>query len=236
MLDFLPSGGWVYHWRAKRNHKLWEGFCFQLQTWLKGWSPKNKDLLLIAPSGGYTLPAEWLLRFSKVYAVDLDGSAEKRFQQSHPQLVYQWIKQDIFTESRQLSTHPLQHLLDRYPEAAVLFCNVLGQLPLNRRISEIQFTQYLQALRSQLRGRSWASYHDLYSIDGLNVGEHPSFIAHHLQTNQWKEPRSGRLEVCDHLTSGRWTDGLQKTKMFWSLHKKRLHVIEGVYQKQDLAT
>src|SRR5262245_55213637 len=68
-----PTGGLIYHARALRfSAKRWAPFRREVATWLEGWQPRERALLLVGPSGGYSLSEEFLRRFETVSAIDPD--------------------------------------------------------------------------------------------------------------------------------------------------------------------
>ncbi len=60
-----------------------------------------------------------------------------------------------------LASPNLTALKEQFPEHALLFCNVLGQIPLI--YPSLDFPDWKRKFTSQLDDWSWASYHDLYS-------------------------------------------------------------------------
>ena len=197
-----PSGGLVYHWRALRHGHKWRPFREQIADWLQNWPPRSKQLLLIGPSAGYTLPTEWLAKFEQVVAYDLDPLAPALFRWQHAKVPIRFEKQDMFWHQGNLSLRSLQKALRDHPDAAMLFSNVLGQVLLEGQASESQWYSFLKDLRRQLQGREWASYHDLFSTkDG---------------------------EIIDHMTQGAWSDGLDKREFSWQLTAASQHQIQGL--------
>src|SRR5687768_394255 len=125
---FRPSGGVLYHWRAFRHQWRWESFRQELRKWLGEWPNEARELILIGPSGGYTLNTEWLKKFERVYAFDLDPLAPLIFRRRHPGVNVTFERRDLLWEDAEFSTAGLEAALKRHPRAAVLFSNVLGQL------------------------------------------------------------------------------------------------------------
>jgi hypothetical protein len=114
------------------------------------------------------------------------------------------------------STRPgiFAEFLARYPGAAVLFSNVLGQVPLiAKRSGSETNAEFLAALES----RDWASYHDLFS--GSAIGA--DMIASRDPSKVFK-----RGDVVDHETS--WLTNDLSQLALWPLTEKTLHVIEFV--------
>jgi hypothetical protein len=197
-----PSGGLLYHWRARRYARLWEPFRQELARWLGEWTPPSHELILIGPSAGYTLPSEWLERFTNVIAYDQDLLASRLFAKNHPDVRIHFHRKNLFWQAGSLSADPMRGVLARHPGSPILFTNVLGQVLLEGRATESQWASYLRELRALLHHRPWASYHDRFTHE--------------------------HNEVIDHLTGGDWVDGLEVRALRWQLTPKSLHEIEAV--------
>lgn len=195
---FRPSGGLVYHWRALQNGWRWRTFRRDVAQWLDVWDCSKEHLLLIGPSGGHTLPTLWLRQFKKIDAYDLDPLARFFFQLRHRHSHISFHQRDMFWREGRLSLAPIQEVLHENPQASILFCNVLGQVLLENAAEESDWYQFLKDLRQLLSGRSWASYHDMYSKE------------------------VGQAEV-DHLTNGSWLDGLIQLHFDWPLSRRNHH-------------
>ncbi len=230
---FRPSGGVFYHWRGLRRRKLWRSFSTSLAAWLESWNIPPSELLLISPSGGYTLPHAWLKKFTKIQAFDLDPLAPWLFRMRHRGLNINFVCTDMFWQNDRLNLAALRKALHDHPKAAVLFCNVLGQLPLEGTLTEAAWTGYLDELRELMATRHWATYHDLYTIENLPRTEHAVTVERLAQAATIEAALAfsgspGKLEVIDHLLHGSWSQGLESQLMAWSLSDRCLHVIEGL--------
>ena len=150
------SGGLRWHGRALLRHKtLWAPFRAALATFLERWQPSTRSLILVGPSAGWCLPDAFLRRFDRIVAVDPDRWAGFLFRRLHPAArVADWIAGDFFAEA--------QDILAREPDAAVLFCNVLGQLRF-AGLDEAVIAARLAALPALLEGHPWASFHEILS-------------------------------------------------------------------------
>jgi hypothetical protein len=200
---FRPSGGVLYHWRAWRSRARWSGFTRELEDWLASWPVSAGELILIGPSGGYTLPGAWLRRFETIHAYDIDPLAAPLFRRRHPGVNVHFHRADLFWREGRLSHVPLKAALGNHPRAAVLLSNVLGQLLLEGRAEEGEWREFLRRLRHELEGRNWASYHDTFTHE--------------------------RGEIIDHLMDGDWKKGLAAREFRWPLTPRSLHVIEGLF-------
>jgi len=117
--------------RALRRRSHWNHFLLPVRDWLDTWHPAATGLLLIGPSAGWCIPDSFLGRFSQIHALDIDPLAGKIFRVLHRKIIagrriqLTWQEGDLFEQ--------LEDLLCKYPDHAVLFCNVLGQHGLHLR-------------------------------------------------------------------------------------------------------
>lgn len=199
---FHPSGGLLYHWRAWRYGKGWEGYIREIEDWLGAWPQRDDELILVGPSGGYSLSSTWLKRYRQIAAFDLDPLASFFFRRRHPGIHIEFHRQDVFWKNGTLSVMELSNILDHHPKADVLFSNVLGQLLVEKKTNEEEWYRFLTRIRERLNGRNWASYHDRFSQAGM--------------------------ERVDHLTGGDWSKGLPRRQFEWPLTPQSQHWIEGV--------
>ena len=151
-----PSGGLAWHWRAWRAASRYRPFREAVRDWLSAWEPPCRRLILVGPSAAWTLPSLWLSTFDEIMAIDLDPLAPWLFRWNHrhhlgSQRGITWFRDDLVNE--------LPRQLGAWPDAAVLFCNVLGQLALERDDHE----EVLAMLPNLLRQQHWASFHDCYT-------------------------------------------------------------------------
>lgn len=197
-----PSGGLYYHLRAWRHRHLWRPFRSQITDWLSSWSCPREELILLGPSAGYSLPDDWLKSFRKIEAFDLDPLSGPLFRRLHPDLPVKFHRVNLFWQDGRLSTAPLQNLLIEHPRATILFCNILGQVLLEGRASEEEWTAFLRRLREILHPHHWASYHDVHTLEG------------HTQI--------------DHMTNGDWCSGLSTQKFEWQMSPTSRHILAGV--------
>jgi hypothetical protein len=155
--------------------------------------------------------------------IDLDTSAPFFFALRHGRALErqgvkcEWVHADF------VSCLPQRLSNDR--EAVVLFCNVLGQLGLERDDYENRLAQ----LPSWLAGRTWASFHDRYSArmpkaDRVDVSSFTS-----------QEPMDGGMlqqlgfggEWTDHGTGGVLPAGVLRHYFPWYITPHRFHWIEA---------
>jgi hypothetical protein len=240
-----PAGGLRYHLRAARHARaLWQPFRDQIGAWLLDWAagaaPAGTPLLLVGPSAAYCLP-DALLAGRRIVGLEPDPLARWLLERRLRRLgsTAKFVSEDLFVapvlaqEGR--GAAPLRALLEAHPEAALLFCNFLGQLHL--LVDETQTERLLGAWRSALggllRGRRWASLHDRVSGDVAPVGPLPYRAAERLDDEALLErlypassPSPGAL--LDHHTEGLFDAALPHTYFSWRLTPSTTHLIEAV--------
>ena len=217
-----PSGGLRWHLRALRYRECHGPFREQVASFLAAWEPDTTDLVLVGPSAGWFLPATFLTRLSRLLMMELDTSARFFFQLRHGRSLRQaqasttWLMGDFVTG--------LPEVLAARPKAAVLFCNVLGQLGLERSDYQVE----LAALKLRLSGRRWASFHDRFSSLGQDL--RGRVAASFSSTRSMDAAMLGELgcsgEWTDHGTEHVFPDGTLRRVAVWSITKSRVHFVE----------
>ncbi|MBS1208591.1 MAG: hypothetical protein H6R19_989 [Proteobacteria bacterium] len=145
------SGGLVYHWRALRyRHALWQPFIAQVARWLSAWQTPARELVVVGPSAGYTLDASFLARFARVTVLEPDPLARRLLHWRFPEIAFAYGDMDCFA-----SLDGPYALAGTYPQAAILFANVLGQKLLDLPPG------WVSVLQTALAGHAWATYHDV---------------------------------------------------------------------------
>lgn len=145
------SGGLSYHFRALRYRRsLWQPFTRQVALWLGAWQPPEDTLVIIGPNAGYTLDAAFLGRFTRIVILEPDPLARWLLARRFPACRFEHEVLDCCA-----GVHGPAMLRARFPGAAFLFSNLLGQL-----IDRID-PRWPAALLDAMQGASWASYHDL---------------------------------------------------------------------------
>lgn len=207
------SGGLVYHLRAWRwRGRLWRPYLDQVAAWLLAWRPQARHLVLIGPSGGYALPAAFLGGFERLTAYEPDPLARSILKWRFPA--------SEFAFAGALSDPA--DLARRHPDAAVLFCNLLGQ-DWHPGPAEAWRARLVTALR----GLEWASFHDIASTDRPPDAMPLDEIAAALPFEAliglfW---RHGEIVVEDHETHGLFPDA-PRAYAIWNLRPGRFHLVE----------
>lgn len=149
-----PSGGLGYHLRAWRwRHTLWTPFLARTQSWLRAWRPPAEELVVVGPSAGYTLDADFLARFRRIHALEPDPLARWLLRRRWPKIDWRFGCLDALATADGPAA-----LAAEYPRAAILFANVLGQA-----VDPGLLPAWRAALGEALGERYWASYHDVLS-------------------------------------------------------------------------
>ena len=169
-MTFLPqffseTGGLAYHASALRYRgSLWRPFVGAVADWLSSWQPSAPELIIFGSSAGWTLPVEFVTRFARIVCVEPDPVARWLFAKR-----FMGARLEFETRTTLLpwfGSGEWGRFLTAHADAAVLFSNFLGQLPL--LIPPLMRTPALSAqaqseFLGDLRGREWASYHDVLS-------------------------------------------------------------------------
>lgn len=237
---FSPSGGLVYHARAwRRRSGLWRPFCDQVREWLERELPASDELILVGPSAGHCLPVGHLSAFQRVLVLEPDPVARwwlrRRLASHNPKLSFEPEPHDQLLAPLLSGSPGLEQVLERRPQASLLFCNVLGQLYFGLSDSEQErFVGEFQArIVPQLRGRRWASFHDRWSLDF----DGPEPFRDVSCTSRPTDDALGRrlfgeagppVEVLDHGTEQLFPAELPRRYFSWRITPKALHVVEAL--------
>lgn len=223
-----PSGGLNYHLRAWRwRQTLWQPFHGEVARWLDVWRPEASHLVLIGPSGGYALNARFLARFQRISVLEPDVLARHLLRQRFADIEFE------FADATWLAAPDGGlNLAQRYPAAAFLFCNLLGQMLVGQG-REHDRQAWLAGLQSALRGRAWASWHDLASTTRQpdRYGRLALDCAESLDTLLARFWLGGVLEIHDHHTSG-MLPGSPRQYTIWQLAPRSFHLVEWLVSTQ----
>ncbi|MEY3015260.1 MAG: hypothetical protein RIT45_3995 [Pseudomonadota bacterium] len=174
---FNAAGGVFWHLEAWRfSRRRWRAYRRRIRGWLEGWRPSERRLLLVGPSAGWVLDRRLFDRFDVVVALDPDPLSPWLFRRRFRQAQVAFSADDYFGPREDaLRIDRLDALFDAYPDHAVLFCNVLSQLPglfpeatgatSDPPTDTPRFRDWKRRLRQRLSERSWASFHDRLSSD-----------------------------------------------------------------------
>lgn len=247
-----PTGGLGYHLSALRRRGAWAPFARCVARWLAEWSPSETTLMLVGPSGGHCLDPVFLRRFAHVVAVDIDPFApwffRWRMRDALRGVTLAWDPRDHLSPgARGFDVAPLRALLAAHPEAAVLFCNILGQLPLlgedrapeqdDDAPPEGSYEHFLRALPGVLAGRSWATFHDRLSgpvaPQGLDESAPvPWCAAEELARRHYSLTDAEDHALLDHRTSALLPE-VPRWQFAWALAPGMFHLIEAMSFRRD---
>ncbi len=217
------SGGIVYHLRAFfLGQKLWPSHWAGVHAFLNSLKLDGiEELHLVGPSGGYSLPVEWLKQFKKIYVYEPDFLARRIFQ-------YRFGKNVGALEFRgEFDARQFERIASgaKAKSKIILFANVLGQIDINLQ-EDSRWSGWIQKV-------AVASFHDVFSISfPLKV-----FAPGSVQTagefvdliNRIWDPTWGIAEINEHHVPG-VSNGLQLYGGWvWQITPNRIHWIEGVY-------
>jgi hypothetical protein len=237
---FHPSGGLIYHGRALRwQRTLWRPFHAAVAQWLAQWlqqwqgtsQHKAEQLVLVGPSGGYALNADFLAHFARLTVLEPDGLARRILQHKFPACRFEMADEVTDSPTFKLAQPDgFDHLAQYYPKAAFLFCNLFGQQLMGSTPAHFERQRWLIGLVPAMQGHIWASWHDLASTtrppDVMGVCHHAQSEAlADVLAHYW---HGGELEIYDHECSGICPE-LPRQTAIWQLTAKRYHLIEWLH-------
>jgi hypothetical protein len=247
-VDWLnEAGGLRYHWRGFRYAEtLWQPYRFALAEWLYEWEPPEKRLVVVGPSGGWCIQPFFFERFTEVICLEPDPLAHWVFRrrlaraplESRPTLRFEREDHLLSDPSR------LVRLLEREGSVAVLFSNVLGQLPALLPELESAADARLAAIRAAVAeattSRSWASFHDRVSgsiepelEQGVRTDARltdAEVITRFYPPLAGTRPSSsGRAALLDHMTEGLFPSARPHAYFSWPLLPGVAHLIEATH-------
>ncbi|MEW6678207.1 MAG: hypothetical protein AB1421_09830 [Pseudomonadota bacterium] len=220
---FQPSGGLVYHLRAWAHQtRLWAPCHRQVRAWLADWLPDADHLVLVGPSGGYALDRAFLERFDRVSVLEPDALARLVFKRRFPHKGLEFRPDTALS-----SPGGFAWLARTFPDAAFLFCNLLGQTLVGQGAS-FDRNAWLAELVPALAGRAWASWHDVASTrrppDSTDVFVQARANLDRVLAHYW---HGGELLIQDHDCAALAPD-LPRQYTHWSLRPGHYHLVEWV--------
>lgn len=233
-----PSGGLVYHLRALRHAGAsWAPFRAELAAWLARSLPLADELILVGPSAGHCLPTERMRRVPRILALEPDPLARVLLRKRLAPSRVEFEPRDLLIEPLLNGESGLAALLERRPHVPVLFCNVLGQV--HFALSEEQHDHFQQGFRARvlpaLAGRSWASFHDRWSLD-WPAGAAPTPASREFESlpsdaelgEAWFGSGKEPVTALDHGTTALFPETWPRTYLSWQLTPSALHVVEAL--------
>ena len=219
------SGGLIWHLRALRyRNSLWRPFRNEVERWLQAWQPPVNKLIIVGPSAGYTLDADFLQRWQDIVVLEPDPLARRLLQWRYPDARWRFESLDVLSDISDLAW-----LSKRFADHAILFSNVLGQIaPRDEAASQA----WQHSVREILMDNHWASYHDVISTSRPPVAlaaQAPSGEAlGELVARFW---HGGELEMVDHGTFGLGecksrSNFSNNAYCIWQLQPQQYHLVE----------
>lgn len=244
------AGGLRYHWRGFRYaENLWAPFRFALAEWLYAWQPPEKKLVVVGASGGWCIQPFFFERFTEVLCLEPDPVAHFVFRRRLARAPLESRPALRFERADHLLAEParLARLLDAEGDSAVLFSNVLGQLPVllgNETAQDPRHVAVREGVAEACRGRSWASFHDRVSGSLEPVLEQGARFPERLADAEILRrfypvveapaiARDGSRELLDHLTAGFFPAARPHTYFCWPLMPGVFHLIEATAAVRD---
>lgn len=225
-----PTGGLGYHLRALRHRRaLWAPFREEVSRWLHMWiSQPRGTLVIVGPSGGYTLDLAWVRRFDRIIAIEPDPIARKIFARrlKHPALSFH--DRNFFTGAAE-DLAPLGALLRENSPSALLFSNLLGQLPLALDPFPPS-REWVAALQAALEGHPFASYHDRFSSHGGAPPPPAAMVKEPPPDGEGFARMLSAHEIEDHGTGGLFDGNLPREYCLWRLTPRQSHLVEFVWK------
>lgn len=233
------SGGIVYHFRALAHRRHWKRFIADVSAWSNIWLLEqirnDRRIELVGPSAGYTLPWRTLRKCPTLHAIEPDPIARAVLRRRHPTMTFD-TRPGLGWNRDTYDPVALDRWFDERRDAALVFCNLLGQISLSQTLSP----QWTDRFQDRLRSQVWLSFHDIYSanlrpqlpsISTAKLGESNLEGALCPHTLYAHAPKGTPLEVCDHLTKVLLAPFRKAkcTKYFaWQITPGRWHLIEGI--------
>lgn len=226
------TGGISYHYMAWKYHSnLWRRYLENLNVLLCDWKHFCPELVLVGPSAGYSLSTDFLLKFEKIHVYDPDPLARWIFQKRFPNVHVQWNVDSPFFHPGKDSLKGLWNVKTRHPEAAILFCNVLGQWPLLESINESRMQEFVDQLMQIYNHGNWASFHDVFSGPSRwrtwsHEKQRQSVDFHSTEDVKDFWLQLGRGALTDHLTFKKFKNAKKTKHLLWPLTPRQIHIIE----------
>ena len=231
---FNISGGLTYHYTAmKYEKKLWQDFNNSISYWLEQWPFDKKEILLIAPSAGYSLNSSFLSQFDNIIYNDPDSIAFRIFKHKYKKSIksIQRDKTNYFNFNNNKEFEFNKNLFDeRYKNTPILICNFVGQIPLlfNDKTWQPQFLNLLC-------DKKFATYFDLYSYKAKRLQKKVICPVELLSPNTFLKKLSSYYKlkdnttIVDHLTKDLFPDNNEGQNFLWQIRPDYHHIIKGIY-------
>lgn len=239
------TGGFFYHYLGLRNSmRYWKSFQEHIESVLEKIQIKeNERIAWIGVSGAYSLPKLLLReRLLKDHFIDIDPFAKWVFNfrigYSENWSAENYLKIDIDpTKSAAESAEALNQMaVDK-----IIFCNILGQLPLfSIEKPKSYWIRYHQVLLDSIAVEVF-SYHDLFTITGSKqdldeIENNLNLDLVHSERSLMSELKSlalnfKQISYVDHFTEHLSSKSIHKC--FWRKDRNSLHLIDCILWKKN---
>jgi len=225
---FNPAGGIIYHLRAFRYGLFfWRPYIKALEPLLLKWTPGTDQIVIIGSSSGYSLTGKFLRRFKSVIINEPDPLARLIFRLRFPFVNVKSDNTDFIIPPDGVSC-----LAHKYPEAAILFSNILGQrLSICKRSTKTNRCDWLATLPHTLDKHNWFSYHDRISTRTALITSKPLESARELSPDELMDHFCGTdysTTYIDHETDALKQPDINRTYLPWVLKPSKIHIIEVI--------
>lgn len=229
------TGGLSWHAQAYHARKRWQPTVQLIAQFLAQVQPKSEHLVLIGGSAGWMMPPDWLSRFKRIDAYDIDPLAPWLFDWRHGRTLK--IQGTEVQHHRQDALATLPDILQAHPQACLWFDNVLGQHRFRVR-DAARVERELAQLKTTLTGRHWGSVHDVWSgpTDGRLLPAGLNVWSHHVTAKQRLDPAfpqklltsvGAKESWHDHLTGHVFAPHTHTTWMPWAFKPNYWHWLQA---------
>lgn len=216
----MISGGLFYHFKSMISGESWNQARQVLDDTFKPFLEKHSELILFGPSAGYLLPS---LKNHHGIRLDIDPLSKPLFALRHGN-GFVSESMDLFPNGK-INESSIAELLQSRPQAGLIFCNILGQMPLQygRNFDSNNW----QKLNQLVLNRSLISFHDRLS-GPKPAGSLTKIIDYKIKPSIEQVVSDFSLvgEWVDHETSTLFQQGVQYRYFLWPLSPRRAHLIE----------
>ena len=229
------TGGLSWHAQAYHARKRWQPTVQLIAQFLAQVQPKSDHLVLIGGSAGWMMPPDWLSRFKRIDAYDIDPMAPWLFDWRHGRTLK--MQGTEVQHHRQDALAMLPDILKAHPQACLWFDNVLGQHRF-RVHDAARVERELVQLKTTLTGRHWGSVHDVWSgpTDGRLLPAGLNVWSHHVTAKQGLDPAFPQKLLAsvgakeswhDHLTGHVFAPHTHTTWMPWAFKPNYWHWLQA---------
>lgn len=222
------SGGLFYHYLAlKYKNSLWSCYKKNLNKLIIDLKFPTEKIILVGPSGGYALDADWVNQFSEVLVAEPDGLALKILSKKIKDFkaIESPVSLDILN-CKKFSKHAKTHTF--------IFCNLLGQLYTiyhDLGGDESSFEQWKELLALKLSEINFVSFHDVFSITSKNnldsgMLTEAKTVSDCLQMIKLNNLGNKMLQLTDHRTEGLFPEARPAKYLFWQMTPQNYHIME----------